>query len=54
LDEVVILKEMEHSHIIRLYDFFTEPATYYLVMERMRGGELFDRTSPRPISHQKP
>jgi serine/threonine protein kinase len=42
LDEVAILKEMEHSHIIRLR-LFHGPATYYLVMERMRGGELFDR-----------
>ena len=43
LDEVAILMEMKHVHIIRLYDFFTEPSTYYLVMEQMRGGELFDR-----------
>lgn len=43
LDEVSILKSMKHKYIIRLYDFFTEPSTYYLVLERMRGGELFDR-----------
>lgn len=43
LDEVSILKEMKHPHIIRLYDFFVQPDYYYLVMERMCGGELFDR-----------
>jgi calcium/calmodulin-dependent protein kinase I len=53
LDEVAILKEMEHSHIIRLYDFFTEPATYYLVMERMRGGELFDRIVAKAYYNEK-
>ena len=46
LDEVSILKEMKHMHIIRLYDFFKEPSTYYLVMEEMDGGELFDRIEP--------
>jgi serine/threonine protein kinase len=44
---------MEHSHIIRLYDFFTEPATYYLVMERMRGGELFDRIVAKAYYNEK-
>jgi calcium/calmodulin-dependent protein kinase I len=53
LDEVSILKEMEHSHIIRLYDFFEEPSTYYLVMERMRGGELFDRIVAKAYYNEK-
>mmetsp|Transcript_19499 Transcript_19499/g.25144 ORF Transcript_19499/g.25144 Transcript_19499/m.25144 type:complete len:339 (-) Transcript_19499:196-1212(-) len=42
-DEVMILQEMEHPNIIRLYDFFEEPDFYYLVTEKMAGGELFDR-----------
>jgi len=53
LDEVAILKEMRHSHIIRLYDFFTESSTYYLVMERMRGGELFDRIVAKAYYNEK-
>jgi tRNA A-37 threonylcarbamoyl transferase component Bud32 len=53
LDEVSILKEMRHQHIIRLFDFFTEPATYYLVMERMRGGELFDRIVAKAYYNEK-
>jgi calcium/calmodulin-dependent protein kinase I len=43
LDEVSILKELKHPHIIRLYDFFVDANTYYLILERMDGGELFDR-----------
>lgn len=43
LDEVAILKEFSHPHIICLYDFFEDPKTYYLIMEQMSGGELFDR-----------
>eukprot|EP00587_Corethron_hystrix_P009519 CAMPEP_0113318496 /NCGR_PEP_ID=MMETSP0010_2-20120614/13042_1 /TAXON_ID=216773 ORGANISM="Corethron hystrix, Strain 308" /NCGR_SAMPLE_ID=MMETSP0010_2 /ASSEMBLY_ACC=CAM_ASM_000155 /LENGTH=355 /DNA_ID=CAMNT_0000175811 /DNA_START=27 /DNA_END=1094 /DNA_ORIENTATION=- /assembly_acc=CAM_ASM_000155 len=42
-DEVAILKEFDHKHIIKLYDFFSEPEKYYLVLEEMSGGELFDR-----------
>jgi len=42
-DEVAILKEFDHVCIIRLYDFFVEPERYYLVLEEMSGGELFDR-----------
>lgn len=53
LDEVSILKEMKHVHIIRLYDFFEEPSTYYLVMERMRGGELFDRIVAKAYYSEK-
>lgn len=53
LDEVAILKEMKHIHIIRLYDFFDEPSTYYLVMEQMRGGELFDRIVAKAYYNEK-
>lgn len=53
LDEVDILMEMKHLHIIRLYDFFSEPSTYYLVMEQMSGGELFDRIVAKAYYNEK-
>ncbi|KAL3925729.1 MAG: hypothetical protein SGILL_000208 [Bacillariaceae sp.] len=53
LDEVDILMEMNQIHIIRLYDFFTEPSTYYLVMEQMSGGELFDRIVAKAYYNEK-
>lgn len=53
LDEVAILMEMKQDHIIRLFDFFTEPSTYYLVMEQMRGGELFDRIVAKAYYNEK-
>jgi calcium/calmodulin-dependent protein kinase I len=53
LDEVSILQELKHQHIIRLFDFFDEPNTYYLVMERMRGGELFDRIVAKAYYNEK-
>ena len=46
-DEVAILQHLNHPHIIRLHDFFDEDQFYYLVMERVTGGELFDRIIER-------
>jgi serine/threonine protein kinase len=42
-DEIDVLQDMEHKHIIRLYDVFEEPQHYFMVTEKMMGGELFDR-----------
>ena len=42
-DEVAILQHLNHPHIIQLHDFFDEDQFYFLVMERVTGGELFDR-----------
>ena len=42
-DEIQVLKELDHEHIIRLYDVYEENSYWYLVTEQMKGGELFDR-----------
>lgn len=42
-DEVSILQQLHHPHITHLHDFFEEPNFFYLVLERVDGGELFDR-----------
>jgi calcium/calmodulin-dependent protein kinase I len=52
-DEISILKELRHNHIIRLYDVFNEPQHYYLVTERMVGGELFDRIVQKSYYNEK-
>jgi len=52
-DEIGVLKELRHAHIIRLYDVFDEPQYYYLVTERMRGGELFDRVVAKSYYNEK-
>lgn len=53
IDEVNILKEFDHPHIICLFDFFEESSNYYLVMERMSGGELFDRIVAKLYYNEK-
>lgn len=53
VDEVAILREFDHEHIILLYDVFDEEDTFYLVMERMTGGELFDRIVEKAYYNEK-
>lgn len=40
--EIVVMKLIEHPHIIRLYDVWETSTELYLVMEYVQGGELFD------------
>lgn len=42
-DEVAILASLRHPHVCPLLDFFDEKYCYFLVMELMAGGDLFDR-----------
>lgn len=41
--EVDILSKVRHPHVVRLYDTIEDAQHVYLIMELMRGGELFDR-----------
>ncbi|CAM9817699.1 unnamed protein product, partial [Ectocarpus sp. 13 AM-2016] len=44
LEEVRILRLLQHSNVVTIYQFFKDdPDYYYMVMENMAGGELFDR-----------
>lgn len=52
-DEIQVLEELKHKHIIRLYDVFEESQYYYLVTEKMMGGELFDRIVQKSYYNEK-
>lgn len=52
-EEISVLRELKHPHIIRLYDVFDEPQYYYLVTEKMSGGELFDRIVQKSYYNEK-
>lgn len=41
--EVSILRRLKHRHICVLREVFHDKDMFYMVMEEMRGGELFDR-----------
>jgi calcium/calmodulin-dependent protein kinase I len=56
MDEVSILQELTplcHPSIIPLYNFFEESSMFYLVMEAMVGGELFDRIAVKQFYSEK-
>lgn len=42
-EEVAVLRSVEHPNIVKLHDFFEEKKMYYMVIELMEGGELFER-----------
>lgn len=41
-DEVEILRHISHPNIIKLYDFFENEQSMWLVLELVEGGDLFD------------
>ena len=54
LKEVEYLRLCDHANIISFYDFFDdEPEKYYLVVEMIKGGELFDRISEKTVYSEK-
>lgn len=40
-NEINILKVLDHPNIVRVYEFFEDSKSFYIVMEHCRGGELF-------------
>jgi calcium/calmodulin-dependent protein kinase (CaM kinase) II/calcium/calmodulin-dependent protein kinase I len=43
LQEVAIMNQLDHPNLVSVVDFFEEDDFYYIVMEYMAGGDVFDR-----------
>ncbi len=43
------MKELDHPHVIKLFDVFEDARFVYLVMELCEGGELFDKIIEKGI-----
>ncbi len=43
MQEINILRRLDHPNIVKLFEVFDETAYIYLVLELCTGGELFDR-----------
>ena len=41
--EVEVLRKLNHPNITYLAEFMEDPNQFYVVMEYIQGGELFDR-----------
>lgn len=46
-EEVDILRNLNHPHVIKCYDFFEDENYYYMTTEMLTGGELFVRIVDR-------
>ena len=42
LNEINILKELDHPNIVKIFEYYEDKQNYYIVTEICRGGELFD------------
>ena len=45
--EVEICKKLEHWNIVRLYEYYPESNSFYIIFELVTGGELFDNIVER-------
>jgi serine/threonine protein kinase len=43
LHEVAIMNQLDNPHIVKVVDFLEDKDFYYIVMELMNGGDVFDR-----------
>lgn len=41
--EVDVLSQIDHPNVVKLHEIFEENDKFYMVLELMTGGELFDR-----------
>lgn len=47
--EVEILMSLNHPNIVKVLDFYQEEQYFYVVLEYMSGGELFDRLMEKAV-----
>lgn len=52
-DEVQILLDLQHDHIISLHELYKTADYFFVVMEKLDGGELFDRLCQRNVLSEK-
>ena len=52
-DEVQIMLDLQHQHIIHLHELYKNSEYFFLVMEKLNGGELFDRLCQKEVFTEK-
>uniref|UniRef100_A0A8C6WY33 Protein kinase domain-containing protein n=1 Tax=Neogobius melanostomus TaxID=47308 RepID=A0A8C6WY33_9GOBI len=52
-NEINVLRRIKHENVVGLEDFYESRTHYYLVMQLVSGGELFDRIVDRGVYTEK-
>ncbi|GCC29466.1 hypothetical protein chiPu_0007908 [Chiloscyllium punctatum] len=52
-NEIAVLRRIKHENIVALEDIYESPTHFYLVMQLVLGGELFDRILERGVYTEK-
>ena len=53
INEISILKSLDHPNIIKVYEYFNSKRKLYIVSELCTGGELFDKISQDRIFNER-
>ncbi len=51
--EITVMSRLNHPNIVRLYETYRESEYYYMVTEKMMGGELLDRVVQKTFYNEK-
>lgn len=43
MNEVEILKNLDHPHVVKIYEYFEDLQHIFIIMEFLEGGELFEK-----------
>uniref|UniRef100_A0A672YPQ8 Calcium/calmodulin-dependent protein kinase IGb n=1 Tax=Sphaeramia orbicularis TaxID=375764 RepID=A0A672YPQ8_9TELE len=52
-NEIAVLRRIKHENVVGMEDFYESRSHYYLVMQLVSGGELFDRILDRGVYSEK-
>ena len=53
LNELYILKKIDHQNVIKIYEFYSDENNYYLITEYCPGGDLFTATKGKNLSEKE-
>ena len=53
LNELYILKRIDHQNVIKIYEFYSDDKNYYLITEYCPGGDLFRYTKDKNLSEKQ-
>ncbi|XP_034550892.1 calcium/calmodulin-dependent protein kinase IGb [Notolabrus celidotus] len=52
-NEIAVLRRIQHDNVVGMEDFYESQTHYYLIMQLVSGGELFDRILDRGMYSEK-